>query len=190
MSEFDPFPVTVHPYQSPVPGSTVAYELGNTSAKNAVVFIGGLWDGPHTVPYIRTVARHIKQAAGLDYSVFEIRMRSSFQGFGTSSLKNDVADISALVKYLRGKGKERIVLFGHSTGTQVDLLTTHTLPRILTLTPPGLHRVHKLRQEPHRARRWVRPPGPRVGPGDSRGRDAQLEGVARGGGEADCRRQA
>ncbi|KFH41779.1 hypothetical protein ACRE_075000 [Hapsidospora chrysogenum ATCC 11550] len=114
----EPFPVTVHPFPSPKRGGSHAYELGNTSAKNAVVFIGGLTDGPHTTPYIRTVAKHLENSSSLDYSVFEIRMRSSFIGFGTSSLANDVEDISALVKYLRGRGKERIVLFGHSTGCQ------------------------------------------------------------------------
>lgn len=115
----EPFPVTVHPFPSPKRGGSHAYELGNTSAKNAVVFIGGLTDGPHTTPYIRTVAKHLENSSSLDYSVFEIRMRSSFIGFGTSSLANDVEDISALVKYLRGRGKEKIVLFGHSTGCQV-----------------------------------------------------------------------
>ncbi|KAG6006624.1 hypothetical protein E4U21_006846 [Claviceps maximensis] len=118
------FPVTVHTYRSPTRGAC-AYELGSTHAasttanKNAIIFIGGLGDGPHTVPYIRTVARHLETAGKeLAYSIFEIRLRSSFIGFGTSSLSNDVEDIAALVKYLRGLGKEKIVLFGHSTGCQ------------------------------------------------------------------------
>lgn len=114
-----PFPVTVHPYPSPKVRQACAYELGPSSARNAIVFIGGLTDGPHTVPYIRTVAAKIQATAGLDYSVFEIRMRSSFFGFAWSSLSKDVEDISALVKYLRGLGKQKIILFGHSTGCQV-----------------------------------------------------------------------
>ena len=120
-----PFPVTVHPYLSAVRGAC-AYEQGNTSAQNAVVFIGGLGDGPHTVPYIRTLAKHLQgKASNLDYSVFEIRIRSSFIGFGTSNLTEDVQDISSLVKYLRGIGRKKIVLFGHSTGTQV--VSVHTI---------------------------------------------------------------
>ncbi|QUC22322.1 uncharacterized protein UV8b_06563 [Ustilaginoidea virens] len=113
-----PFPVIVHPYPSPK-HTACAYELAASAPKNAVIFIGGLGDGPHTVPYIRAVAKHL-EAAGrhLSYSVFEIRLRSSFSGFGTSSLKNDVEDIAALVKYLRDIGREKIVLFGHSTGCQ------------------------------------------------------------------------
>jgi hypothetical protein len=43
-------------------------------------------------------------------------MRSSYTGFGYSSLSNDVEDISALVMYLRGLRKDKIVLLGSSTG--------------------------------------------------------------------------
>lgn len=121
-----PFSVLVHPYLSPVRGAC-AYELGNTSAQNALVFIGGLNDGPHTSPFIRSVAKHLEdKASALDYSVFESYMRSSFNGYGTSSLANDVEDISALVKYLRGIGRKKIVLFGHSTGCQVRLVSIPT----------------------------------------------------------------
>ena len=146
MAHVEPFPVTVHPFPSPTKGNC-AYELGNTAAKNAVVFIGGLTDGPHTVPYIRTVAKHLEDSNSLDYSVFEIRMRSSFLGFGTSSLARDVEDISALIKYLRGRGKERIVLFGHSTGCQVCSLTImRRLRHSYSQHSPGLYGIHQLRQ--------------------------------------------
>ena len=83
----------------------------------------------HTpTPYIRTVAKQLELASELSYSVFEIRLRSSFIGFGTSSLEEDVADISALVKYLRTLGREKIVLFGHSTGCQVRSACCTLLP--------------------------------------------------------------
>lgn len=113
-----PFPVTVHPYTSPTPYSC-AYELGSSRAQNALVFIGGLGDGPHTVPYIRTIAKQLEFTKKLSYSVFELRMTSSFSAFGYSRLSDDVKDISALVRYLRGIGKRKIVLMGHSTGCQV-----------------------------------------------------------------------
>lgn len=115
MSLNAPFPVTVHPYG---PGS-VAYEIGQADRKNALIFVGGLGDGPHTVPYTRVVAKRLEDANALGYSFFELRLRSAFQGFGTVSLADDVADISGLVKYLRSIGKEKIVLMGHSTGCQV-----------------------------------------------------------------------
>ncbi|KAF5021709.1 hypothetical protein F66182_6266 [Fusarium sp. NRRL 66182] len=117
MAPSGPFSVTVHPFESKCRASC-AYEVGQASARNAIIFIGGLTDGPHTVPYTRLLAQHLEDAKEPNYSVFEIRMRSSFTGFGTSSLSNDVEDLSALVKYLRGIGKEKIVLFGSSTGCQ------------------------------------------------------------------------
>lgn len=126
-----PFAVTVHPYQSKHVKFSCAYELGPSSAKNALVFVGGLTDGPQTVPYIRTVAAKLEATTGLSYSVFEIRIRSSFSGFGFGSLAEDVEDISAVVKYLRGIGKEKVVMMGHSTGCQVsDAVTLVPLPEI------------------------------------------------------------
>ncbi|KAF4472310.1 UPF0613 [Fusarium albosuccineum] len=117
MAPSGPFTVTVHPFESECRASC-AYEIGLASARNALVFIGGLTDGPHTIPYTRLLAKHLEDAKELSFSVFEIRMRSSFTGFGISSLSNDAEDISSLVKYLRGIGKEKIVLFGSSTGCQ------------------------------------------------------------------------
>ncbi|KAK1999841.1 DUF1749-domain-containing protein [Colletotrichum falcatum] len=107
---------TVHPYESPTSHAS-AYEIGPSQASNAILFIGGLGDGPHTVFYTKTLATHLDQT-GQDWSIFEIRMRSSFSGYGYSSLENDVEDISALVRYLRGIGKKKVVLMGHSTGCQ------------------------------------------------------------------------
>lgn len=119
MADSKPFSVKVHPYPSKEVRQACAYELGSSSSRNALLFVGGLGDGPHTVPYIRTVAAKIEATTSLSYSVFEIRIRSSFSGFGWTSLANDVEDISAAVKYLRSIGKEKIVLMGHSTGSQV-----------------------------------------------------------------------
>ncbi|EHA54079.1 hypothetical protein MCOR27_011379 [Pyricularia oryzae] len=112
-----PFPVLVHPFKSPVPRQC-AYESGSTTAKNALICIGGLGDGPHTLRYVRTISQRLEKEASLSYSVFEVRLSSAFDGFGTKRLSDDVAEISALVQYLRGIGREKIVLMGHSTGTQ------------------------------------------------------------------------
>ncbi|KAF3013800.1 hypothetical protein E8E14_011494 [Neopestalotiopsis sp. 37M] len=117
MTSSTPFTTTVHPFKSPTPHAC-AYESGLSSAKNALVFIGGLGDGPHTVPYPRAIAKALESRPELDFSVFEFRLKSSFGGFGFVRLADDVADISALVKYLRGIGKEKVVLIGHSTGCQ------------------------------------------------------------------------
>ena len=113
-----PFSVTVHPFPSPTP-SSCAYERGNASSCNALVFIGGLTSGPHATSQLESLVQVLQDDADLDYSFWEFRMRSSYTGFGYSSLANDVEDISALVKYLRDLGKEKIVLLGSSTGPSI-----------------------------------------------------------------------
>lgn len=118
MSRPSTFTVTVHPFPSPTTHAC-AYEIGPQDSKNALVFIGGLGDGPHTVPYPRAIASRLEEESSLSYSVFEFRLKSSFSAFGFARLVDDVADMAALVKYLRSIGKERVVLLGHSTGCQV-----------------------------------------------------------------------
>jgi pimeloyl-ACP methyl ester carboxylesterase len=97
------------------------------SEKNALVFIGGLGDGPHTIPYVRTLAERLfssssaAAAAGpsSSYSVFEARLTSAFTAFGYGSLAQDVREIGDLVRYLRKDlGMRKVVLMGHSTGCQ------------------------------------------------------------------------
>lgn len=58
----------------------------------------------------------LEQMPSLDYSLWEFRMRSSYTGFGYSSIANDVEDTAALVTYLRKIGKKKIVLIGASSG--------------------------------------------------------------------------
>ncbi|KAI0526504.1 hypothetical protein F5B22DRAFT_586184 [Xylaria bambusicola] len=112
------FTTTVHPFPSNTTPHVCAYEIGPQNARNALVFIGGLGDGPHTVPYPRALAKLLQENPSLDYSVFEFRLRSSFSAFGFARLADDVADIAALVKYLRSLGRKRVILMGHSTGCQ------------------------------------------------------------------------
>lgn len=109
-----PFQVTVHPFPSPTP-SSCAYERGSPSAQNALIFIGGLTSGPHSTD-LTFLVNMLEQTPSLDYSLWEFRMRSSYTGFGYSSLANDVEDTAALVRYLRKIGKKKTVLIGASSG--------------------------------------------------------------------------
>jgi hypothetical protein len=111
-----PFAVTVHPFTSPTP-SSCAYERGDSSSRNALVYLGGLTSGPHATPQIEPLIEALQAGTDLSYSFWEFRMRSSYTGFGFSSLANDAEDLSALVIYLKGLGKEKIVLLGSSTGS-------------------------------------------------------------------------
>lgn len=114
-----PFTVTVHPFLSPSDPHTYscAYERGNPSSRNAIVYIGGLTSGPHSASSLSQTLLNTLDNACLGYSIWESRMRSSYGGWGYSSLMNDVEDIAALVRYLLGLGKEKVVLLGSSTGT-------------------------------------------------------------------------
>lgn len=126
------FPVLVHDYNSKLVQHGRIYErlplqngglsqpaAGTQAPKNALIFIGGLGDGPHTVPIPAPVARLLgEQLPG--WSVFEMRLNSSVAQWGFSSLKEDVREIGEVVAYLRERlGRERVVLMGHSTGSQV-----------------------------------------------------------------------
>ncbi|KAK3331962.1 hypothetical protein B0T19DRAFT_414328 [Cercophora scortea] len=126
-AKINTFPVTVHEYPSSQPNRfDYAYEHGVSSSTpdstpaNALVFIGGLGDGPHGVPYVRTIARKIAaQVTDVPFSVFEVRLSSSFSGWGYSTLARDVEEIARFVVYLRTVlGKRKVVIMGHSTGCQ------------------------------------------------------------------------
>lgn len=118
----EPYRVLVHNYPSHDPDSNrlaQAYEYETDGLKrNALIFLGGLGDGPHGIPYVKKIANAI--AGESDYAVYEPRLSSAFSAWGYGGLHNDVKEISALVKYLRTTTFKigRIVLMGHSTGCQ------------------------------------------------------------------------
>jgi hypothetical protein len=109
-----PFSVTVHPFPSSTPRSC-AYEYGPSGKTNALIFIGGLTAGPHSSSLPHHLAEGLAHSE-LDFGVWEFRMRSSYTGFGFSSVANDAEDTGAFVTYLRKLGKSKIVLMGLSTG--------------------------------------------------------------------------
>lgn len=119
MDPADTFPVIVHRIPSKTHG-LVAYEREPWSSENALIFIGGLTEGPHDRLAVDVIANRLRDSAAHSFSLWELRMRSSCSGFGHSSLSNDVEDISALVAYLRTLGKRKIILCGSSTGTSIS----------------------------------------------------------------------
>lgn len=66
------FPVIVHPFTSPTPFSC-AYERGNTTSRNALVYIGGLISGPQTCPQLDTLTEALGSHHDLSYSFWEFR---------------------------------------------------------------------------------------------------------------------
>ncbi|KAK4179264.1 hypothetical protein QBC36DRAFT_322936 [Triangularia setosa] len=116
-----PFPVSVYSFPTTTSSSKTLQLYEHSSAAsntpNALVFIGGLGDGPHTVPYPLALSRSLLPQS--TFSVYQVRLSSSFSAFGYSSLAQDASEIRALVRHLRAKfNKQKVVLMGHSTGCQ------------------------------------------------------------------------
>lgn len=91
-----------------------AFETSPSSEKT-VVFIGGLGDGFNAVPFLTPLYKSI---SALGWSLTQVQLSSSVDGFGTSNLQTDCRQLDTLVEYLKSKRqKKRIVFIGHSTGT-------------------------------------------------------------------------
>jgi pimeloyl-ACP methyl ester carboxylesterase len=114
LAQVPPQKGTLHTYDF----NLTAFEFGDRDSKNAIVFIGGLGNQYLNVPYIPAV----NEGIGPHWRLFQIALSSSGTGWGTGSLDRDVVEIGKLVKYLKDKlGLTKVVLFGHSTGSQDSL---------------------------------------------------------------------
>lgn len=96
-----------------------AFETGPVESGKVVVFIGGLGDGYHAVPFIPLLVKTLEQ---IGWSLIQVQLQSSYDGYGTSNLQNDTRQLDSLVDYLlKEKKKKKIVFIGHSTGKlQID----------------------------------------------------------------------
>ncbi|OBZ83101.1 hypothetical protein A0J61_08850 [Choanephora cucurbitarum] len=93
-----------------------AFETGPIESGKVVVFIGGLGDGYNAVPFIPLLAETLDK---LGWSLIQVQLQSSYDGYGTSNLQNDICQLDSLVSYLlKEKQKKKIVFIGHSTGSQ------------------------------------------------------------------------
>jgi hypothetical protein len=108
---------TVHKYYRNLVGIEHPTSSG-VHHKNLVIFVGGLGDGITTVPYVRDLSGELDKYG---WGVVEILTLSSFDGWGCGSLPRDAYDITQAVRYFRSKAggaRDKIVVQGHSTGTQ------------------------------------------------------------------------
>ena len=114
MSSIDTHPGVLHRVSPPL----VAFEHRanlQSQASNTVIFLGGLFDGLLTVPYVP----HLVSALPSSWALMEPILSSSYRQFGIASLGQDVAEIAQLVEYLHNVHPEgKVVLLGHSTGSQ------------------------------------------------------------------------
>jgi pimeloyl-ACP methyl ester carboxylesterase len=81
-----------------------------------LLWVGGLGDGLLTVPYPSMLAQKLPP----HWALVEVMLLSTLNGFGVSSLQQDVKELKECVKYFRNLMGEngKIVLMGHSTGCQ------------------------------------------------------------------------
>jgi acetyl esterase/lipase len=85
------------------------------------------------------VARLSSELNDIKWSLCQLHMRSSYTGFGTGSLNRDLEDLCDAVRYLNASGKQRVVLMGHSTGSQNSI--HYVLSRARAEAAPAINGV-------------------------------------------------
>ncbi|KAG0013756.1 hypothetical protein BGZ80_010876 [Entomortierella chlamydospora] len=93
------------------------FESGPENSTASVVFIGGLLDGYHALPYLPLLDKTLAEQVGM--SLIQVMLSSSHMGYGISSLQEDVKELDVLFDFLLEKrAKTRLFIVGHSTGCQ------------------------------------------------------------------------
>ena len=89
---------------------------------NALVFIGGMYDGLLSADYLPELARSLPRG----WALVQPLLSSCYAGFGVSSLDRDAAELCRLLHHLQAEGVAAAALLGFSTGAQdaVHLLRT------------------------------------------------------------------
>ncbi|KAF2822244.1 DUF1749-domain-containing protein [Ophiobolus disseminans] len=95
--------------------ASVSSPIKSKDAPNTLLWIGGLGDGLLTVEYPTTIAASLPPT----WTLAEVLLRSSYNGWATGRLSRDARELGECVKYFRDlRPNTKIVLMGHSTGCQ------------------------------------------------------------------------
>jgi len=106
---------TVHKYNRKLITFEHARPSSSTDAPNTILWIGGLGDGLLTVSYPTSIAESLPPT----WSLAEVLLRSSYNGWATGRLSRDARELGECVRYFRElRPGKKIVLMGHSTGCQ------------------------------------------------------------------------
>lgn len=100
------------------------------SQPHSILFVGGLGDGLATTSYMADVVASLRSTP---WSLFTLTLTSSYQSWGMGHLDRDTDEIATCLKYIKeykddkfGKDNQnKIVLMGHSTGSQCVLHYLH-----------------------------------------------------------------
>ena len=103
--------------------TTFEYTTGTIRKPHSFLFIGGLGDGLATTSYMVDLVRALQQT---EWSLFTLNLTSSYQAWGLGHLDRDTDELAQCVQYIkdyktRQFGNGKIVLMGHSTGSQCVL---------------------------------------------------------------------
>ena len=108
----------------------VTYEFtspsGGTRQPHSILFLGGLGDGLATTEYLSDLVRALQPK---EWSIFSLTLTSSYQSWGHGHLDRDTDEIARCIQYIKeykaakygDADKQKIVLMGHSTGSQCVL---------------------------------------------------------------------
>ncbi|KAJ5965300.1 hypothetical protein N7481_012014 [Penicillium waksmanii] len=130
--------------------SLITFEYTSNAIRqpHSLVFLGGLGDGLATTSYMADLVQALQKT---EWSVFSLNLTSSYQSWGLGHLDRDTNEIAQCLNYIKDYKSEKygagkIVLMGHSTGSQCVL---HYLsqPNPHTNTPSfdsGLHHIKRM----------------------------------------------
>jgi len=111
------------------PPPLVAFEHGNspnTSNANTLIFLGGLFDGLLTVPFVQPVVKALPSS----WTLVEPTLSSAYIQWGFATLGEDIAEIAILVDYFRGSRPGKIL---HTFGALYRQPADHALSPIFFL---------------------------------------------------------
>ncbi|KAI9593147.1 hypothetical protein BDF19DRAFT_498107 [Syncephalis fuscata] len=95
-----------------------AFHSGPVNTPNALILLPGLTEGQLSLPWTTRLANAVAERG---WSTVHPTLSSSYGGFGTGNLTRDTGELDLLVEHLMGLGKKRVLLVGHSTGSQQSL---------------------------------------------------------------------
>ncbi|KAL2825166.1 hypothetical protein BDW59DRAFT_172462 [Aspergillus cavernicola] len=104
---------------------TFEFTTSTTPKPHSLLFIGGLGDGLATTSYMADLAKALNPT---DWSLFTLNLTSSHSAWGLGHLDRDTNEIAQCLNYIKdykaggetkvGNANGKVVLMGHSTGSQ------------------------------------------------------------------------
>lgn len=127
---------------------TFEYTSSTIHKPHSLLFLGGLGDGIATTSYMADLVSALQSTK---WSLFTLNLTSSYQAWGLGHLDRDTDEIAQCIQYVKDYkstkfGNGKIVLMGHSTGSQ-DVLHYLYRPNPHASSPafdPGLQRINRL----------------------------------------------